>query len=106
MGKLKTYMISYAPNIELRQVVVNPYNEWDSINTSGEYVFIQIPNHDKHYVKTEYICAESKELAKALLALRIYEQIPLGKKLPRDYKALIVDAVKNIVEITEVSDGE
>lgn len=60
--KFKRYKIVYAPRIKIEQLVVNPLDDWDTANIGGEYVLVQVANHDDRYTEYTYIEAPIVEI--------------------------------------------
>ena len=102
---IKTYEITYSPNLELTQKAINIYEPWDAINVTGEYFYVTIPNHNREYTKKAYVNAASKETAKAMFAVSI-SNMYLGKPIENGIEPLIFDALRNIVSIEEVKRNE
>ncbi len=101
----KTYKITYAPNLSVSQKVVNPYDPWDSDNVGGKYFYSMLYNLSKEYEEYMTIVADSKDMAKSLFAIKVYESL-LGIGIEGGYEPYIYDRLKNIKSIEEVSVDE
>src|SRR5690625_1971526 len=104
-NKLKRYEITYAPSLTISQEVVDPYDDWNCENVHGRYFYSPLHNHNKKRTKTVTVDALSKETAKAMFAVRLYnESTNLGIKDGEE--PYIFDGIKNIVNIEEVKNGD
>ena len=105
-NEFKTYEITYAPTIKIVQEVVDPYDDWNSDNVDGDYIYTPIHNHDREYVEKMTVNAVSKETAKALFAIKVFQEIPFNRRLRGDKEAYVFDRIRNIKGIEEVKNDD
>jgi hypothetical protein len=102
---VKTFEITFAPTITLAQELNPPYDHWDAGNMNNPYVIVSEHNHSREKTETIEVIAPSKEMAKALFAINVYHRY-MGVSIKGGYQPFIIDAVRNIVGIREVSRDE
>jgi len=101
-NKFKKYEITYAPTIKIIQEVVDPYDDWNSDNVDGDYLYAPVHNHDREYVERMTVNAVSKRTAEAVFAIKVFQEIPFNRRLRGDKEAYVFDRIRNIVSIEEV----
>lgn len=101
-NRIKLYEITYAPTIKIVQKVVDPYDDWNCDNIDGDYIYAPIHNHDRSYTENMRVNAVSKETAKSIFAIKVFQEFPFGRSFKGDKKAYVFDRIRNIKSIEEV----
>lgn len=104
--KLKKYEITYAPTLKIEQEVVDPYDDWNSENVRGDYIYVPIHNHERNYTEKIVVEALNKETAKAIFAVEVFHEFPFGRSFRGDKRAYVFDRIRNIVDIKEIKNDE
>jgi len=99
--RLKVYDITFRSNLFPTYNVVNPYDEFDIENISNgmKYVFKEGKS------ETVRVKAPSKKIAESLLAIKLFQRV-MGLGIEGGYKPYVIDALRNIESIDEVTADE
>jgi hypothetical protein len=100
---MKKYRITFKPTITLAKELKNPYEPYDVDNLGNDTPLIYVySNRESESITVK---APNKEIAKALFAVEIYKKY-IGAWIKDGGYPLIIDALRNIESIEEVSSDE
>ena len=102
---LKKYRVNYSPTLKLVQEVINPFDQWDCDNIRGRYYYVNKPSCELDEIESIVVEALTKETAKAIFAIHLYWEC-FNIDIKGGYHPFVIDGVRNIKSIEEVTDVE